>query len=391
MKDRSIIHINVADFAVAVERVLDLRLAGRPVIIAPAGAARAAVYDMSEEAFQAGVRKGMPLARARCHCRDARVLPPRPERYGQAMRRMLKNALPASPLVEPGADDGHLFVDITGSSRLLGPPVDVAWRLGHRIHQDMGLTPIWSLATSKLVAKTATRLVKPLGEYIVEPGDEAAFLAPLPLDLLPGIAPGDLARFGDINITRVFQAAALSCDQLAILFGSRAVAIRERLSGIDPSPVRPLEQPVPRVVVAREFADDTNRRTQLDGALYRLVEQAGRRLRRMGRAARRIGMTLIHTDGVRRIRQTAARPATANDVDLFAHARRVLDLAWTRRVRLRRMVLVCDRLTLPPAQQPLFETERCRMEKNENLVAALDRIRGRFGNDALTVGRTLAA
>ena len=87
--DRSIIHINVADFAVAVERVLDRRLDGRPVIVAPEGAARAAVVDMSEEAFQTGVRKHMPLGRALRRCRDARVLPPRPDRYGQAMARML--------------------------------------------------------------------------------------------------------------------------------------------------------------------------------------------------------------------------------------------------------------------------------------------------------------
>ncbi|MGD0094411.1 MAG: hypothetical protein ABSE73_31270, partial [Planctomycetota bacterium] len=63
--ERSIIHLNVADFAVAVERILDSRLRGRPVLIAPAGLARAAVYDMSEEAYRAGVRKGMDLARAR--------------------------------------------------------------------------------------------------------------------------------------------------------------------------------------------------------------------------------------------------------------------------------------------------------------------------------------
>jgi hypothetical protein len=102
--ERAIIHINVADFAVAVERVLDRRLAERPVIIAPQGAARAAVYDMSEEAFQAGVRKQMPLGRALRRCRDARLLPPRPHRYGQAMNRTLQSALPCPPPVEPGRE-----------------------------------------------------------------------------------------------------------------------------------------------------------------------------------------------------------------------------------------------------------------------------------------------
>ncbi|WP_170302076.1 DNA polymerase Y family protein [Desulfosarcina widdelii] len=389
--ERAIIHINVADFAVAVERVLDRRLDGRPVIIAPQGAARATVYDMSEEAFQAGVRKQMPLGRALRRCRDAKVLPPRSHRYAQAMDRMLRSALPSSPLIEPGDRDGHLFVDVTGSSRLLGPPVDVAWRLGRRILEDLNLTPIWSLATSKLVAKTASRLVKPLGEYIVDPGDEAAFLAPLPLFLLPGIERGDLARLNDFNISRVFQANQLTADQMQALFGDRGHFIRDRLQGIDPSPVRPVGQSPPRVVQIKEFGNDTNDRFRMERCLYRLVEAAGRKLRQQALAARRIGMVIEHTDGVRRIRQTAAKPATADDFALFSHARRVLDLAWTRRTRLRRITLICDRLIDPPAQRPLFVAERRRAEKQNHLMASIDRIRHRFGTDALVVGRTLAA
>lgn len=375
----------------AVERVLNRRLDGRPVIVAPERAARATVYDMSEEAFQAGVRKHMPLSRALRRCRDTRVLPPRPERYAQAMARMLKAALPCSPFIEQGEGDGHLFVDVTGSSRLLGPPVDVAWRLGRRIRQDLGLMPIWSVATSKLVAKTATRLVKPLGEYIVEAGDEAAFLAPLPLFLVPGIEASDLERLNDFNMIRVFQAATLSADQMQTLFGHRGRFIHDRLHGIDPSPVRPVDQPPPKVIECREFDEDTNDHLQIERSLYRLVERACRQLRCQALAARRIALVLEHTDGVRRIRQATAKPATANDFALFAHARRVLGLAWTRRVRLRRMTLVCDRLTYPPAQRLLFEPERRMMERQDRLVAAMDRIRRRFGTDAVAMGRTLAA
>jgi DNA polymerase-4 len=389
MTDRSIIHINVADFAVAVERGLDRRLDDRPVIVAPQGAARATVVDMSEEAYQAGVRKHMPLSRALGRCRDARVLMPHPDRYRQAMARMLKSALPCSPFIELGDGDGHLFVDITGSSRLLGPPVDVAWRLSRWIRRDLGLAPIWSLATSKLIAKTATRLVKPLGEYIVEPGDEAAFLAPLPLFLVPGIESSDLIRLNDFNITRVFQATTLNTDQMQTLLGRRGTVIHDRLQGIDPSPVRPVNQPSPRVVHYREFGDDTNDRTRVERSLYRLVERAGRQLRCQTLAARRIGLILEHTDGVRRIRQVKATPATANDFSLFAHARRVLTLAWTRRVRLQRMTLICDRLIYPPAQRFLFASERNAAEKQVSLVAAMDRIRRRFGSDALAMGRAI--
>ena len=165
--ERKIIHINVADFAVAVERVLDARLCRRPVIIAAEGAARSAVYDMSDEAFGAGVRKGMLLRRAKRRCPEAAVLLPRPHRYERAMKDLFRRALPFSPRVEPGERDGHLFLDATGTGRLFGPAVDVAWRLQRQVRSDMGLDPIWSVAPNKLTAKVATRLVKPTGEYVV--------------------------------------------------------------------------------------------------------------------------------------------------------------------------------------------------------------------------------
>ena len=93
-RERAVIHLNVADFAVAVERAVDPRLRGRPVIVAPRGAVRAAVHDMSDEAYRAGVRKGMPLTRAERICRDAVIRPPRPARCQQAMADLLKQALP---------------------------------------------------------------------------------------------------------------------------------------------------------------------------------------------------------------------------------------------------------------------------------------------------------
>ena len=89
-------HLNVADFAVAVERLSEPGLHDRPVIVAPFGAARALVYDMSEEAFQAGIRKHMALERARRLCRDARLVPPRPHRYEKAMAELLRLVRPFS-------------------------------------------------------------------------------------------------------------------------------------------------------------------------------------------------------------------------------------------------------------------------------------------------------
>ncbi|MGD9179963.1 MAG: hypothetical protein PVG15_00695 [Desulfobacterales bacterium] len=389
--NRSIIHLNVADFAVAVERAVDHRLNERPVIIAPEGAARAAVYDMSNEAYMTGIRKGMALRRAVRLCRDVQILPPHPDRYELAMRDVLKRALPYSPLIETGEDDGHLFMDATGTSRLFGPPMDVAWRLRNQIKTDLGLDPIWSVAPNKLVAKVATRLVKPDGEYIVAAGEEDALLAPLPVNLVPGIEHPDQLRLREFNLTHVFQVAALSLEQLEIPFANRALMLYEAVRGIDPSPVLPVGQKPPQVIADHEFGNDTNNAHTLEAVLYGLVEQVGSRLRRRRRAARRIAIILDYSDGMRRARQVAARPATANDLTLFELARRTLQLAWVRRVRIRHMRLICDRLIFPPAQLELFAADQKINAKRCGLITAIDIIRHRFGNESIRTGRVLAA
>jgi len=388
--NRSIIHLNVADFAVAVERAVDRRLNERPVIIAPEGAARAAVYDMSNEAYMAGIRKGMALQRAVRLCKDVQILPPHPDRYELAMRDVLKRALPYSPLIETGETDGHLFMDATGTSRLFGPPMDVARRLHGQIKTDLGLNPIWSVAPNKLIAKVATRLVKPEGEYVVSAGEEESLLAPLPVSLVPGIERDDQLRLREFNLARVFQVSALSLAQLEVPFGSRAVSIYEAVRGIDPSPVLSVGQKPPKVIADYQFGNDTNNAHILEAVLYRLVEQVGSRLRRRRRAARRVAIILDYSDGMRLSRQMAARPATANDLSLFELARRVFRLTWTRRVRIRHMRLICDRLVFPPAQLELFAADQQAAEKRCGLITAIDAVRQRFGNEVLHFGRTLA-
>jgi DNA polymerase-4 len=94
---------------------------------------------------------------------------------------------------------------------------------------------------------------------------------------------------------------------------------------------------------------------------------------------------------MRRARQVAARPATANDFTLSELARRALQLAWVRRVRVRHLRLICDRLIFPPAQIELFASEQKADEKRRGLISAIDTVRHRFGHQTVRFGRTLAA
>jgi len=389
--ERTIIHFNVADFAVAVERVVDSRLRARPVIIAPVNAARAAVYDMSDEAYGAGIRKGMALGRAMRLCREAVLLPPHPQRYGRAMRAFLQRVLPYSPLVEQAGGDGHLFVDTTGTRRLFGPPPDIAWRIRRTVRKELDLDPIWSVAPNKLVAKVASRLVKPAGEYIVSAGEEVSFFKPLPLALLPGLARAELVALRELNLARAGEVGELSLAQLSVLFGNRARFLYETVRGVDSSAVLPAGEKRSVVCFGHRFNEDTNDAAMVRAALYALAEKCGSELRKRRLATRRVRLFLDYSDGVAVVRQAATGTAVANDGPLSALAGKVLACAWQRRVRLASLRLCCDRLVPPSSQLLLFAAERTSREREERLMTAIDRIRGRFGEDGIRKGSRPAA
>lgn len=386
--DRSIIHLNIADFAVAVETTLSPALKGYPLVIAPQGAPRAVVYDMSDEAYRQGIRKGMPLARAFRLNKKLKVLPPSLNRYELVMKDLLKEVFSFTPRIESGTGDGHIFMDVSGASRLFGPAVDVAFRLKKTFKKQFSLDPIWSVATNKLIAKVATRVVKPIGEYIVAPGDEAAFLSPLPIRLIPGIKLAELKRLNEFNLFTVSQVRALSLDQLMIPFDNRAVSIFNCIRGIDSTPVTRFSEDNSLIRADHEFADDTNNADQLRKALYLMVARICRTLRTRKLHTAGTKIILSYSDGIQSSSKQAIRPSTANDMAMFNRCTRLLEKAWTRRVRVRHMRLICEKLAPRAAQQMLF-VQKNKTDKQAGLVATMDRIREKFGKNAIAPALTL--
>ncbi len=383
--ERRIIHLNIADFSVAVERLLDSSLKGKAIIIADPWS-RAVVHDMSDEAYCEGVRKGMLMCTARRHCRGALVLPPRPEHYHKALSRCLEHALHYTPLVERSEGSGHLYLDVTGTHRLFGPSPDIGWRLRNTLRRDLGLDPIWSIASNKLVAKVASRLVKPRGEYIVGGGEETPFLAPLSLDLLPGVSQVDLIRLGHVNIRRVHQVAALSAQELSVLCDGRARSLYQAVRGIDPSPVQPAGPPGSGFAHQHIFSPDTNQEALVRAALTTLGQQAGHGLRQQGLGCRRVAVSLLYTDGIRLTRQAVSKTVINDDPALQQLALTALYRGWHRRVRLRQISLACSLIQHPVQQLSLFAAIDPRVQKNKRISAAFDTIRARCGPDKILRG-----
>jgi DNA polymerase-4 len=332
----------------------------------------------------------MPLRRAERLCKGSRIIAPKPHRYEKAMQALFKRVEPFSPLIESEEDSGHIFLDLTGTKKLFGPPQDVAWRIQKTMRGELGLEPIWALARNKLVAKAASRVVKPLGEIVIPSGGEEGFVGSLPLHLVPGIEPEDLRLWREYNIWRADQALMWSPGHLGVVFGKRAGFFHRILRGRDDSPVLPAGQRPGHIRLDHEFSEDTNELRRVEAALYILAEKAGARLRKAGRVARRVGLSLDYSDGKRIFRQRSHQPGTANDFLLYDLAQKALESAWFRRVRLRHMRLSCSRLVFPPRQLELFSQEEMG-KKNDSLIGALDRIRQRHGVGSIRMGRVLQA
>jgi DNA polymerase-4 len=164
----------------------------------------------------------------------------------------------------------------------------------------------------------------------------------------------------------------------------------DRIRGIDPTPVARAGDFGASLSADHEFSDDTNHAGMLRKTLYLLVEKVCRGLRRRNLHSRGVRLMLSYSDGFQSVSASKLSPATANDMTMFKACARLLDRAWTRRVRIRHLRLVCEKLCAPMVQGDLFapDVDRARQEA---LVRALDRIRDRFGAGAIQAGPSLAA
>jgi DNA polymerase-4 len=376
--NRSILHLNVVGFFVAVAAALSPRLRGAPVAVATAGRARRVVLDVSAEARAAGLFRGMLLDDARRRCPDVRIADPQPGACERAHAALVAAAAALSPLTEP-AGPGHVFVDLTGTKRLLGAPMDVADRLQRSIASDYKLSATIGVAASKMVSKVATRVVKPFGLCGVVDGCEATFLAPLPINLLPGIDAALVRRLMQFNLTTVDDLLGLPAQRLAEAIGPAAADIDRLCRGIDTSPVQALRTPQPSVREEIVMPEQSNDDERLRPALFRLLAAAGMRLRRQGLAAQGLTLALTYADGRRVQRSVRLMPPLCQDLGLFEQAQKLLAAAHARRVRIGSLSVNLTRLTAPYGQLDLFDNT----EQEERLTTALDKVRMRFGPETI--------
>ncbi len=373
--EREIIHVDIAAFAVAVERVVHPELKGRPVVIAPVGPSRSVVTALSKEAWEAGIRRGMILAKAVRYCRGVVVLPPNEPLYARASRAICKVLENFTPVLEP-AGYGHAYLDITGTGRLLGPPRDAAWRAQQEIRRQLRLDASLGVATNKMVSKVASEVTKPVGLQDVPPGEESSFLSPLPVRLLPGVGAVTMQLLAELNIRVIRELAVMELEPLTLAFGRLGFVLRQRALGVDDTPVYP-PRAVPVVDQERILAEDSNDDELLQGALFELCERAGECLRERRERAARLELRIRYSDYREDAGKEKLAPPLQSTAAIYARAGPLLRRILSRRTRVRGLYLRLAGLASGPVQMDLFNSPK--PARQAKLESALDLLRRRYG------------
>ncbi len=309
------------------------------------------------------------------------------EAYSEASRRVFEIFRDTSPEVE-GLSIDEAFLDVSGLARLVGPDAEVARRLRDRVRHEVGLPLSVGAASTKFLAKVASTVSKPDGLLVVAPGDELAFLHPLPVGRLWGVGPVAEARLAALGVRTVGDVAELDRHHLVSHLGSAWGSHLHALAhNLDP---RPVDTGRRRRSIGsqRSFPAGTVDRPAAEQLLLEVVDRVTARLRGADRVARTVVLRLRYGDFAGATRSRTVFQATASTAAVWGVATDLLAEAWptiAERGLTKIGVAVTGLSDASTVQLALPFTKH----DPERLDAAVDEIRDRFGSTSVVRTRLL--
>jgi DNA polymerase-4 len=387
MHTRTILHLDLDTFFVSVERLMDRRLNGKPILIGGTGD-RGVVASCSYETRRFGIHSGMPMRQARQMCPEALVIRGNSANYmkhSQVVTDIVKEAV---PICEKSSID-EFYADLTGMDRFFG-----CWsfsqELRNRIVKETGLPISFGMSTNKTVSKVATGEAKPAGILRVNDGDERPFLAPLSIRKIPMVGTQTFQILRNLGVRQILTLQQMPPEMMAQVLGAHGVAIWRKAQGEDATPVVEYNERK-SISTERTFGKDTTDMTKLRGILTAMTENLAFQLRRGKKLTACITIKIRYADFDTRSMQ-ARIPYTAADHKLLPKALELFDKLYDRRVRVRLIGIRLSHLVSGGCQLDLFDDT----EERVSLYAAMDAIRNRFGDrsivsaagmEARTIGR----
>ncbi|MEJ2708067.1 MAG: DNA polymerase IV [Anaerolineales bacterium] len=391
MTYRKILHLDLDAFFCAVEEQYDPSLRGKAFAVGGRPEARGVVASCSYAARRFGVRSAMPMARALKLCPDLTIVSSRHGVYSKVSRQVMQHLHNLATVVEQISID-EAFLDV---SDLPESGEALARRLQATIHKECNLPCSLGVATNKLMAKIANDVGKasyrgegpPNAITVVPPGQEAAFLAPLPVDTLWGVGPKTAERLHELGIYTIGDLAGWSVDDLTRRFGKHGYDLARRAQGIDD---RPLETEHETKSISQEttFSKDVRSGAVLRRTLLQQSESVGRRLRSAGLAGTTVKIKLRWPDFTTLTRQVTLDQPSNQDGEIFEAAITLLEENWRSGQAVRLIGVGVSGLGSPVRQLSLWDDSA---EKGRRLQSALDELRERFGKDVLQRGAYFGA
>ena len=373
---RRIIHFDLDAFFASVEELLDPSLVGTAFAVGWPASERGVISTASYAARKFGIHSALPTAQALRLYPELRLITPQHHLYGDYSRRVMAIVSSETPLMEQISID-EAFLDFTGDPR---PAGEIAAALQARILSETGLPSSFGVAGNKLVAKIATNVGKPNGLVVVPPGEEAAFLAPLPMEMLWGVGPKMRAKLSELGLRTIGDLAALPEADLARRFGETGRALAERARGLD-------DRPVENTREAKSISQETTfARDVRDGAVLRRTvlefsEGVASSLRQEGLTARTVKIKVRWPPFETITRQTTLDQPTDLELEIFQTAWALFEKAWRggRPVRL----IGVGVAGLAPAARQLDLFGDSTQQRAARLAEAVDKIRAKYGWGAL--------
>lgn len=380
----AIAHVDCDAFYAAIEKRDDPSLKDRPVIVG--GGKRGVVTTACYIARTYGVHSAQPMFKALRQCPRAVVIKPNMAKYVGVSREIRERLLRLTPLVEPLSLD-EAFLDLSGTERLHHrAPAESLARLQTQIEREIGITVSIGLSYCKFLAKAASDIDKPCGFSVVGRADALGFLHPRPVSFIWGVGKSFAATLERDGLKTIGDIAALEEAELLKRYGTMGRRLHNIACGIDNRRVDPSGE---RKSISSEttFNEDKSNPEALLKVLWRQAERAAERAKAGGLAGRAVVLKLKRADFrlVTR-RRTLDRPTELAE-EIFRAAREML-LPLADGTPYRLLGVGIEDLSAAMADPPLDLGDPGARERRKAELA-MDRVREKFGRDAILKGRGL--
>jgi DNA polymerase-4 len=372
--NRTIAHFDLDSFFVSVERLMNSKLVGLPVIVGGTSD-RGVVSSCSYEARAFGVHSAMPMKLAQRLCKDAVIIRGDMDNYSKYSRLVTDVIADKAPVYEKASIDEH-YLDITGMDRFFG---SYQWthELRQQIIKETGLPISFGLSVNKTVAKMATGEAKPNGELQVTPEMVKPFMFPLSIRKIPMIGQKTYHLLRSMGVSTIETLSRIPPDMMEQVLGKSGTIIWRKANGIDLSPVEPYSERK-SISSERTFQKDTTDVVFLRLLIISMVEKLAFQLRKKQKLTGCITIKIRYSNFDTNTQQKHI-PYTSFDHVLMKVATELFEKLYNRRMLIRLVGVRLSDLVYGVQQLNLFEDT----PEMISLYQAMDKVRLRFGSQAI--------